>query len=297
MEPIQAGGVDWEANWRQIVEERRLAIEVLAGLGPQRDYWERRADRFVRMVRDFDAAADPLTQMLQAALDSGGTLLDVGAGAGRHTLALADAASRVTAVEPSAAMRAALESELARRGLANVTIVAGAWEEAAVEPHDVVLASHVLYPIADVVPFVRKLDAASRRACYITLRVDDMVPQITPLWRAVWGRERPREPGFLDLYNLLFAIGIRPNVRLVPFGSGLGFDTLDEAVEYARRMLFVPVDEHAHDARIGAFLETVLVSQTGRLMVPNIAQSAILWWDKDEPLERPAELPAAANER
>lgn len=123
MEPLRAGNVDWEANWREIVERRRVTVEALAAQGPQHGYWSRRADRFARTSREFDPSTDPLASMLRETLD-GGSLLDVGAGAGRYTLALADAASHVTAVEPAASMREHLEAELRRRALANVTVVA-----------------------------------------------------------------------------------------------------------------------------------------------------------------------------
>ncbi|GAC1547902.1 MAG: class I SAM-dependent methyltransferase [Herpetosiphon sp.] len=280
MEPINAGEMNWEANWRQIVETRRQSIEALGNQGPQSGYWDRRAERFARMTREFELANDPFGSVLLEELRPSDSVLDVGAGAGRHSIALASIVRLVTAVEPATTMLAHLEAEAERRGFDNVVVVASAWEEAAVEPHDIVLASHVLYPIAEAVTFLRKLDAATRRVCYITLRVDDMVPQIAPLWHAVWGRERPREPGFLDLYNLLFALGIRPDVQLVPFGSGLGFETLDDAVDHVRQLLFLPPETHEHDGRIRAFLETVLRKGGERLILPNATQAAIVSWKK-----------------
>ncbi len=280
MEAIYAAGVDWEANWRHIVDTRREVIESLASQGPQHDYWERRADRFARMNREFKLADDSLGQIVVKELQAGDTLLDIGAGAGRYVVALAPLVASVTAVEPSPTMRGHLQAEVERRAVTNVVIVPTPWEQTIVEPHDIVLVSHVLYPIADVVPFLRKVNAAARRTCYLTIRVDDMVPQLAPLWHEVWGQERPREPGFLDLYNLLFTLGIRPDVRIVPFGSGLGFGTLDEAVEHVRRLLFVPPDTHGYDARIGAFLDEILVKETNRLTLPNLAQAAIIWWTK-----------------
>ncbi len=281
MEPLNVGEIDWEANWRRIVERRREIVEALVGQGPRHDYWTRRAPRFARMSREFDPSTDPLARMLHDALPAGGSFLDVGAGAGRYTIALADRARCVTAVEPSEAMRGHLEAEAAACGLTNVAVVPTTWEDASVEPHDVVLAAHVLYPIADVVPFIRKLHAAAARVCFVKLRVDQNLPQLAALWREVWGAERPREPGFLDLYNLLFAIGIRAHARLVPFGTGLRFDTLDEAVEHLRRLLFLPDDSREHDRRIRALLETALVREGDRLVLPHAVQAAIVWWENE----------------
>lgn len=143
------------------------------------------------------------------------------------------------------------------------------------------LASHVLYPIADVAPFLRKLDASARRICYIAIRVDQMLPQIAPLWHAIWNSDRPREPGFLDLYNLLWAIGLWAQARLVPFGSGVGFESRAEALDHLRRLLFVLEHDDAPNAHIQAFLDDALVSDGDHLVLPYRAQAAIVWWEKD----------------
>src|SRR6185437_8641453 len=103
-------------------------------------------------------------------------------------------AGRVTAVEPSSAMRRHLAERVAAAGLTNVQIVPTTWEEAVVEPHDVVLAAHILYPIADIAPFVQRLVASARRAWFLTIRVEPMGVEFAPLWRDIWGMPYPVEP-------------------------------------------------------------------------------------------------------
>ncbi len=55
----------------------------------------------------------------------GATVLDIGAGTGRLTLPCAARARQVLALEPAAGLRRELAKKVARRGVANVTIVAG----------------------------------------------------------------------------------------------------------------------------------------------------------------------------
>lgn len=276
------GDIDWAARWRDLVETRRRRIEALpteqaAGAGAAGGgYWDRRADQFRRLSEQHDPAADPLVALLAEAL-AGGTLLDVGAGAGRYALPLAAQASLVTAVEPSAGMRSHLEERARAAGLANLRVVPATWEEAEVDPHDVVLASHILYPIADVVPFVQKLVAHARRAWFLTIRVDPLGAELAPLWREVWGTPYPEEPTFLDLYHLLFALGLRPNARLKPFAGPPAAASLDEALALARSRLFLPEGRREHDARIRAFLAEHMREQGGRWQWPGRRQEAVIY--------------------
>lgn len=264
--------MDWAANWRRKVEARQAHPMGV------RD-WDGRAPRFARMAAALDPARDPLVRALAGGLRKGDTALDVGAGAGRYTLPLAALAAHVTAVEPSAGMRASLEAALAERGIGNVTVMPGAWEDMDVGPHDVVLCAHVLYFVPDVVPYIEKLDAAARRACYVYLRVDGRETALLPLWQELFAKPFPSEPGFADLYPLLLSLGIRANVRLTMEGAG-GYADLDEALGQARQQLGIGPDRHEQDARIRQFLGEHLVQQGGVLRFPSRSQSAIVWWEK-----------------
>jgi SAM-dependent methyltransferase len=275
-----AGSIDWVAHWQRIVRTRRSQIEALATEVSPRRYWDDRAARFARFNEAPDLASDPLLDMLIAELQRGGTLLDVGAGAGRYCVPLARLAGRVTAVEPSQGMRDELKGAAAKAGVANIDFVMTTWEAAPAQLHDVVLASHVLYAIEDIAPFVLKLDRCARRACYIAIRVDQLGTPMTDLWREVRGMEPPPEPAFPDLLNLLFALGIRPNSRLMTLDPLGRFSDLDDAVDFARRQLFLTTDDSERDERIRRFLADTLVPVGSRLTWPQPQQAAIVWWNK-----------------
>lgn len=277
---IRAGDVDWAALWREKVEAR-LADNPPAEAAAGGNRWDARAPRFARMSRALDPSADPLAVALRDAVQPSDAVLDVGAGAGRYTFVLAPLVDRVTAVEPSPGMRSALESAAAARRLTNVTVVSSTWQEAEVQPHDVALVVNVLYFVPDAVSFIEKLDRSARRACYIFHRVEEMASIIEPL-RSEVGRRRPSEPGFLELYNLLFTMGIRPNVSLVRPSLGGRYGSLDEAIyEVRQQFLGLDPEDHAHDDRIRAFLADALVKTEGGLGFARGPQMAILSWNKD----------------
>src|SRR5262249_42930724 len=130
------------------------------------------------------------------------------------------------------------------------------------------------------VAFLRKLDQRARRVCFVLHRVDERMAPLAPLWREIWGQGQPPQPGFLELYNLLFSIGHRPNAYLVPPAFTGRYDNLDQAVDDARQTLNIAADEHAHDARIRAFLAEVLDERAGQLGFRDEPQMAIVSWEK-----------------
>jgi protein-L-isoaspartate O-methyltransferase len=117
---IVAGGVDWAENWARLVHERDARP---TRAGSNSSVWDERAGRFAQMAERLDPETDPLVSAVGPALRSSDSLLDVGAGAGRYIVPLAPLVARVTAVEPSSGMRAALTRSLAAHAMTNVSVV------------------------------------------------------------------------------------------------------------------------------------------------------------------------------
>src|SRR6476646_5812725 len=125
------------------------------------------------------------------------TLIDVGAGTGRHATPLADRLEWVTAVEPSEGMRALIPPR------DNMTVVASTWEDAAVAPADLVICCHVLYGVEEPVPFIAKMERAARERVFIMLRDGALAHAAALIRKQMPGAEEPRMPRFSDLFMLL----------------------------------------------------------------------------------------------
>lgn len=268
-------------RWRALVAARDAQRDGTRRDGDaDRDPWRGRAARFAAYSRRLPAD-DPLLACLRAAVRPGDTMLDVGAGAGRYALPLARLVRRVVAVEPSPAMRDALRDGLAADGVANVEVVAAGWPEAAVAPADVVLCAHVVYGVAAIVPFLRALDAHTRRVCLLAIRVDQH-PGLADLARALTGEARAPQPAFADLYPVLLELGIVADVQIVPSG-GFRFADHDAAAAHYRDRLGLPADGPLA-ARLRDELAARLVRDAdGRWRWPGPQpRTAIVSWARDE---------------
>lgn len=278
--PPEVAPVDYVRRWHDIVERRRLQMEAAyaaAGI-EDADYWGKRAKTYRQALHE-RADADPFLQRVLRDVTRDTTVLDVGAGTGRHTLALAKRVARVVAVDPSPAMLGLLREDGAAQRLTNVETVASGWLEADVAPADVVLCSHVLYPIADAAPFIRKLEACAKQRVYVYLRVDPL-PTDLGLWSEFRSVALQSQPTHLDLINLLAQIGIAADVEVVEHRFAWTFADLGEAVTQVRNSLCLHEDDGAATAKLRVLLESRLVRWPNGRLGPEIgsARSAIISW-------------------
>ncbi|MHB8515278.1 MAG: class I SAM-dependent methyltransferase [Dehalococcoidia bacterium] len=278
--PPESSSIAYVQRWAEIVERRRVQMEAAyaeAGLAGV-DYWGRRAVAF-RNATHARTEEDPFLVRVREAATPESTLLDVGAGTGRHTLALAEHVRRITAVDPSAAMLGLLREDLAAGKIENVTTVQAEWMAAKVDASDLVICSHVLYPIADVVPFVRKLESSARERVFVYLRADPLATDFG-LWSAFHGVPLQSQPAHVDLFNVLAQIGIFADVEIVGMPFTWTFETREEAVQQVANSLCLRDDDSAARAKLIPLLEERMVTlPNGRLGSPAAAtRSAIFSW-------------------
>src|SRR5260370_13764496 len=168
-------------RWQAIIDARANQMDAAyARLGrTSADFWDRRARGFHRATRE-SATGDHFCLRLREQLTPQSSVLDVGAGTGRFALALAPYARQITALEPNAAMLSYLRQEVEACGVTNLATVQSSWEDASADLRaDIVLCSHVLYPILDIEPFLKKLPAASTHPCYLSFPAPSL-PTIPP---------------------------------------------------------------------------------------------------------------------
>lgn len=212
--------VDWAAHWRRLVEARDERI----GRSRADDPWASRAACFARQPL---APRDWLMGVMEPWLRPTATLIDVGAGTGRYAGPLARRLDWVTAVEPSQAMREHIPPA------DNLTVIAASWEDADPAPADLVTCVHVLYGVAEPVPFIEKLERSARERVFVVMRDSPQTNLVEAVARGLG--ERPRQPWLRDCLLLLRQMGVRPELAMATYATRYRYDSLEAAADECRR--------------------------------------------------------------
>lgn len=254
-------------------------------------YWNQpgRARRYSRTLDD-RVERDPFLARLRRAAKRRSTVVDVGAGTGRFSLALAPRVQEVVAVDPSRAMLGVLARTARARGLTNVRRIESSWEDAPLAPAegglpraDLVFCSYVLPLVVDAEPFLTKMDAACQGRAFVYMNAWSSEGLYEPFWRHFHGRPRRPAPTYLDLAAILEDLGLVPEVEVVEVPLWARYPSMSAAVRDYRSVLVLPDTGEAR-AELRRLLAPWLVQDAGFLRPPmRTMPAAVVSWAAGAP--------------
>lgn len=264
--------IDWNAVWRSIQAGKHAF---------RRDprFWDKRAPEFTRRAKTGGYIGRLMAIMNP---QSDWSVLDIGCAAGTLAVPLAPCVQRITALDPSDAMLGLLKKRCQKKGIANIDIVKGRWEDdwdkLGIGVHDVVVASRSLV-VDDLRGAVLKLQRHAGRRIYLSTLVDDGPYDR----RIVEAAGRPFYPGadYIVVYNLLRQMGIFANVSFILKKEKKSYSGVDDALNALRWMVHDMTPQEEQNLR--AYLTGSLIRDGDRWKLPyrRLVRWAVLWWEKD----------------
>ncbi len=213
--------LDWIKLWKNARAARGWSSK-------SPEAWDKKSTSFAARHRR-SLFASLLVEHLPLKSDS--TVLDIGSGPGTLALPMAQKCRSVTALDFSSQMLTLLKEQASLDGINNIRTVHCSWEEDwerhDIAPHDITIAARSL-GVDDVESAIRKLQTYSRRHICIADRVSP-TPLDPEAFKAV-GREFVSGPDYIYTLNILYSMGIHPNVNILELEDTLRFNTLDEAL-------------------------------------------------------------------
>lgn len=277
---IDPKDIDWNLVWKSQVEENRAS-------SPGRDcarIWESResALRFWNMCRKERSRIDQT--VWETDMSPSSRVLDIGAGPGTLAIPFAQKAAHVTAIEPAEGMCSVMKEKMAEFAVSNIDIVQKRWEDVDIAsdlsgPYDVVIASFSL-GMGDIQSAVEKMVGASSRSVYLYHFAGPSSWDIQ--WQILWPRlhGRPYRPGPKSdvLYNVLYQMGIYPNIRSFQLEHNQPYGSLDDAM--AALAPQAQAESEEQKAILREYLRGALREENGTLVMPGSSIRVKIWWEK-----------------
>src|SRR5947209_7283494 len=237
-------------GWAAALADWAIPPEILAGapVSPWEfppGILERRADRASTVRTPSDRLAD-------AALPAGGSVLDVGCGAGAASLPLAGRAWLIAGVDVDPRALGEFRTRVESAGVRALT-VEGRWPEVSdrVPTVDVAVCHHVAYNVPNLDAFARRLTEKARARVVLELTLVHPRTYLNDLWLRFHGLERPTRPTADDAEAVLREAGLEVEREdWTPSEPSTWFESLDEAVAWTARALCLTRDRQAELARL-----------------------------------------------
>lgn len=262
-------------RWRRQLEAWALPAHLLAAVDDSPYRWTKHVWKG-KGQRGLDAdSGTPTTAIVQGLAGEAGSVLDIGAGTGRSSFPLVLGGHPVTMVEPNPTMHSAL------RELVNdqtVAIVEGRWPDVAnqIETHQVVMSAHVVYDVADVVPFLKAMEDKAAAGVVIEMTPDHPWAHLRELYLEFHQLERPTGPTTEDLVSVVGELGRELELERWSRRSDMVYESTDEIVEITARRLALPSSRWPE---LAARLAPRIVGGPGDYQLGSLEREiTTLWW-------------------
>jgi ubiquinone/menaquinone biosynthesis C-methylase UbiE len=267
--------LDWNQVWKDAFLASRLTSD---------NYYDNE-----ERARSYDASENIWTDGRRRAADLGSdpswSVLDIGSGPGILAVPLAHQVRRVTAIEPSRHMASCLERHLTEEKLNNVRIINSRWEDVSaddLEPYDLVIASYSLN-FEDIRKALLKMNRLAKKMViiYWFAGITNWERIRIELFPRIHGCEMPHFPKCNVIYNLLYDIGLYPDVKVL-LGTSYPkeYSDISKALFYLKSTLNL-FDED-HDEMLREYIEDHWRRDDGSLFMDDRTTYVKLSWRPEE---------------
>jgi len=271
--------IDWNNVWKEQLRKHQESSnrKECASIWEEKDA----ARRFWEMTqRDGNKRARKTIEGLNITPES--RVLDIGAGPGSLAIPLSQKVAHVTAVEPSTGMVEVLKENMEDNECDNISIIKKRWEDIDTEKdfhgsYDIIITSFSL-GMPDIRKAIEDMEAVSSGYIYLYWFAGERSwdTYSKELWPKLHGKEYYPGPKCDVLYNVLYQMGIYPNMETFTLGRTETYPTLDEAMENLSNHFALENDKQRKI--LEQYLKSELKNEHGNYIHDARSTRVKIWW-------------------
>ncbi len=271
--------IDWNDVWKEQLRKHQESSnrKECASIWEEKDT----ARRFWEMTqRDGNKRARKTIEGLNITPKS--RVLDIGAGPGSLAIPLSQKVTHVTAVEPSTGMVEVLKENMEENECDNISIIKKRWEDIDTEndlegPYDIIIASFSL-GMPDIRKAIEDMEAVSSGHIYLYWFAGERSwdRYSKEIWPKLHGKEYKPSPKCDVLYNVLYQMGIYPNMETFTLGRTETYPTLDEAMKNLSNHFALENDKQRKILK--QYLKSELKNEHGNYIYDARSTRVKIWW-------------------
>lgn len=265
--------LDWNQLWKNSRRQKGWSSKGA-------EDWDKKAASFAARNSDSPFASLLLPHL---PLDKSRSVLDIGCGPGTLSLPMAKRCRTVTAMDFSAQMLQILGDRMKAEHVENIKTVNCAWEDDweafGIEPHDIAIAARSM-GVDDLEAAVEKLQNYSTSYVFIADRISPT--PFDPGAFAAVGREFRSGPDYIYTLNMLYSMGIHPNVSVMELDRELHFSSIEDAMLSYSWMIKEITSSERRDLKHYVESKAIFQKDGSILLKRNPPPAwALIWWVKN----------------
>lgn len=236
--------VDFNLYWAEALKRNDGTYsERLQNDGTEREFWKKFMAR-KNGYRQDENAGTIVKEIKKILADySLGSVLEIGPGWGNYTMDLAGLCGRLTCVDISEDVLSFVRDAAGSLGYSNISTIGGKWEDVALPgTYDLVFGYNCFYRMIDLQGAFAKMNQYADKLCMMGMGMGVCPPYCLELEGLVDAKPIYEKKDYIYFINILYSMGIDPNVRIIPLSKKKHCRTLQEAAELEVRDLFGSLD-------------------------------------------------------
>jgi hypothetical protein len=170
--------------------------------------------------------AVPIYQAIKQHIETGDSVIEIGPGWGNYTFPLAEDAAGLTCVDASESVLSYLAQYFNESK--HVQFVHAKWEEAALEPHDIVIGVNCFYRMYHMLEPLKKMNELAKKRAIIGMTTGPIQPHYQVLDEQFgYSIKYPRRD-YIEILNMLYQLGIYADCQMIPLERTYSYETKEQ---------------------------------------------------------------------